>query len=72
LHPYTQELLSAVPIPDPRRRRRGAPREKEKKEAFSSYCAHQQEDPPQLIEAAPEHFVACHLRPIERERFKGA
>ncbi len=64
LHPYTQKLLSAVPIPDPRRR--DERRRSHQGDLFIPYCAHQEADPPNLVEAAPEHYVSCHLRPIER------
>ena len=48
LHPYTQSLLSAIPIPDPRRERARRPLE-----------FHGEELPEQgvWVEAAPRHFV---------------
>lgn len=68
LHPYTRELLSAVPVPDPRLRKKrdrpgGTPGA-----SFKPYCNHRQDEAPQLVEAEPEHFVACHLRPAELHR----
>ena len=74
LHPYTQGLLSSVPIPDPT-----AAREKENAGIsgdipspivppsgcrFHTRCPYAEErchmEVPELIEAAPGHFVACH------------
>jgi oligopeptide/dipeptide ABC transporter ATP-binding protein len=68
LHPYTQELLSAVPVPDPRQRSRRKQDRGANGPVFSSHCHHGEHDPPQLIEAAPGHFVSCHLRPFEKKR----
>lgn len=75
LHPYTQALLSAIPIPDPNEERskvripidgeipsllNPAPGCK-----FASRCSHKidicDQVKPELIEVAEEHFVACHL-----------
>ena len=75
LHPYSKALLSAVPIPDPHKeaqKRRQiidgdvpSPINKPKGCAFSSRCPLAcdkcRESAPQLREAAPGHFVACHL-----------
>ena len=75
LHPYSKALLSAVPIPDPdlettkhRQIIEGdvpSPINKPKGCAFSSRCPLAcdkcREAAPQLREAAPGHFVACHL-----------
>ncbi|MBI3805230.1 MAG: ATP-binding cassette domain-containing protein [Nitrospirae bacterium] len=67
LHPYTQELLSAVPIPDPRmRNKRERPGITGK--PFAPSCNHAPEEPTQLVEAESGHFVACHLRPAELRR----
>lgn len=51
LHPYTQSLLSAIPIPDPRL-------EKNKQLIiYSESQHHDQLDKPHWIEISPDHFV---------------
>jgi oligopeptide/dipeptide ABC transporter ATP-binding protein len=75
LHPYTQALLSSIPIPDPvleRKRTRlvlsgevPSPLHPPKGCGFCSRCPVVEkichEEPPPLVEVAPRHFVACHL-----------
>ncbi|MDR1400015.1 MAG: ATP-binding cassette domain-containing protein [Treponema sp.] len=75
LHPYTQSLLQAVPIPDPqvtRRRKRAVlqgeipnPMDIPKGCRFNTLCPHAQkrctEAAPEFREVAPGHSVACHL-----------
>lgn len=73
LHPYTQALLSAIPSPDPSKRRERivlegdvpSPANPPAGCAFHPRCRHAlprcREDRPQLQQAAPGHQVACHL-----------
>ncbi len=74
LHPYTESLLDAVPVPDPRRVRRRrivrgdvpSPIDRPSGCHFHTRCPYavercRSEDPP-LREVAPGHRVACHLR----------
>ncbi|MEG0144707.1 MAG: ATP-binding cassette domain-containing protein [Clostridia bacterium] len=75
LHPYTQALLSAIPVPDPDRNMRGkrimlegdvpSPIDPPPGCRFQSRCRactrQCKEREPVLREVAPNHFVACHL-----------
>lgn len=74
LHPYTQALISAVPLPDPAVRRdvpniRGAvskPINPPPMCRFYPRCPAakricRDRDHPDLAEAAPGHFIACHI-----------
>ena len=73
LHPYTKALLSAIPIPDPERRRNRIilqgdvpnPAAPPPGCHFHLRCPNAtdvcREKVPQLTEVSPGHFVACHL-----------
>lgn len=74
LHPYTQALLSAIPVPDPKLTRSQkriilegdvrSPINPKEGCRFSSRCRYCKEIcenvTPELEEAKPEHFIACH------------
>ena len=74
LHPYTEALLSAVPVPDPGLRRKriilagDVPSASELPRGcrFHTRCPYAfdrcRAEEPALAEIAPAHFVACHLR----------
>ncbi|MGM0396027.1 MAG: ABC transporter ATP-binding protein [Bacillota bacterium] len=75
LHPYTQALLSAIPIPDPKSNKMSkriilegdvkSPINPPEGCRFSSRCRYCMdictEVTPELQEVEPDHFVACHL-----------
>ncbi len=75
LHPYTQALLSAIPIPDPQeeREKKRIPIDGEIPSSinplpgckFATRCKYVmeicKEKMPSLVEVDNEHFVACHM-----------
>jgi oligopeptide/dipeptide ABC transporter ATP-binding protein len=78
LHPYTQALIEAVPVPDPSSKRIGrvisgeipSPINPPSGCRFHTRCPYShtrciEEDPP-LIEVEQDHWVACHLVDIPR------
>ena len=75
LHPYTEALLSAVPIANPRKTRKKriilkgdvpSPIDPPPGCRFHTRCplaiARCKVDVPEFREVAPKHWVACHLR----------
>ncbi|MBA7644630.1 Oligopeptide transport ATP-binding protein OppF [subsurface metagenome] len=72
-HPYTEGLLTAIPVPDPKRRRRGeilmgdvpSPIDPPSGCRFHTRCPHVmaicREQEPELIEAEKSHYIACYL-----------
>jgi len=74
LHPYTEALLSAAPVPDPRARREKliiegdvpSPINPPKGCHFHTRCPYAEArcriEEPRLREIAPRHWAACHLR----------
>ncbi|MBO8165315.1 MAG: dipeptide ABC transporter ATP-binding protein [Brevibacillus sp.] len=73
LHPYTQALLSSIPVPDPRKRKERivlqgdvpSPERPPQGCAFHPRCRHAdgtcREVRPAMKEVKPGHQVACHL-----------
>lgn len=74
-HPYTEALLSAVPVPDPTVASRRiilkgdvpSPIKPPSGCFFHTRCPYAEarcrEEAPALVEVAPRQFAACHLRP---------
>ena len=73
LHPYTQALFSAVPVPDPDAKMQRiilsgdipSPANPPKGCKFHTRCSKCMKvcsfKQPEYVEAEPNHFVACHL-----------
>lgn len=80
VHPYTQALLAAIPVPDPDRKRRGTELIGDVPSAidipsgcrFHTRCRYAEEkcskEEPKLVEVTSGHFVAC---PFEKTEFTG-
>ena len=72
-HPYTQALLSAIPVPNPERKRKIIPLEGEVPSAinipsgcrFHPRCPNKKSEcamkEPRFIEIEKDHLVACHI-----------
>ena len=73
LHPYTQALMSAIPVPNPRLKRQRTVLKGDVPSPLNpprgcrfhprcpvaiEICSHQE---PAFIEVSPDHWVACHL-----------
>jgi len=72
-HPYTRALLTAIPVPDPKYRKKGkilmgdvpSPIDPPAGCRFHTRCSHVmaicRERVPELIDSENSHYVACHL-----------
>jgi len=78
-HPYTEALLSAVPVPDPKAQKKRiilpgdvpSPITPPPGCRFHTRCPYAEErcrrEEPAMKEVRPGHFVACHLRDMRRD-----
>ncbi|MDI6771198.1 MAG: dipeptide ABC transporter ATP-binding protein [bacterium] len=83
-HPYTEALLSAVPIPDPGMRRERiilpgdvpSPSNPPKGCRFHTRCLYAVEscrvNEPPMVDVADGHYVACPVQPFKHQRSKAA
>jgi oligopeptide/dipeptide ABC transporter ATP-binding protein len=81
LHPYTEALLSAVPVPEPDARRQRiilsgdvpSPINPPRGCRFHTRCPYAEarcrEEEPEMRELRPGQFVACHLRTVDKAAF---
>ena len=79
LHPYTKALLTAIPVPNPERKRKETELIGDVPSSVNipsgcrfhtrcQYCKEGcSENEPDLVEASPKHFVACHLSKLAAE-----
>jgi oligopeptide/dipeptide ABC transporter ATP-binding protein len=81
LHPYTEALLSAVPVPNPKAKKKRiilsgdvpSPINPPPGCRFHTRCPYAFErcklEEPQMRELRPGHFAACHLREVDTAAF---